>query len=156
MNRFVAGAVACLLLVTGGLFWWQIRAENAPAPMRPAVFAPAGQAEEEALPVGDEEARGEAPPMPPEASAKDREAKRFDRYDRNRDGIITRTEMLSSRAKAFRKLDKDGNNLLSFEEWAVATSDKFAGADADKDGKLNRGEFATTAPKSAAKPKCKC
>ena len=70
MNRFVAGAVACLLLVTGGLFWWQIRAENAPAPVRSAVSAPAGQAEEEeALPVGDEEARGEAPPMPPEASA---------------------------------------------------------------------------------------
>jgi len=155
MNRFVAGAVACLLLVTGGLFWWQIRAENAPPAAQPVQPAPE-QAEEEGLPIGDENALGVAPPMPPEASEKDREAKRFDRYDRNRDGIITRTEMLASRAKAFRKLDTDGNNLLSFEEWAVATSDKFAGADGDKDGKLSRAEFATTAPKPAARPKCKC
>ncbi|MGE4430217.1 MAG: EF-hand domain-containing protein [Sphingobium sp.] len=156
MNRFVAGAVACLLLVTGGLFWWQIRAEGTQAQRTPPVALTPAPLPEEGLPVGDEDAIGEAPPMPPEASEKSREAKRFDRYDRNRDGIITRTEMLASRAKAFSKLDTDGNNLLSFEEWAVATSDKFAGADADGDGKLSRAEFATTAPKSAAKPKCKC
>lgn len=157
MNRFVAGAVACLLLVTGGLFWWQIRAEGTEEQRKaPLALAAAPPVEDEELPVGDEDAMGEAPPMPPEASEKSREAKRFDRYDRNRDGIITRTEMLSSRAKAFKKLDTDGNNLLSFEEWAVATSDKFAGADADRDGKLTRAEFATTAPKPAAKPKCKC
>ncbi len=156
MNRFVAGVVACLLLVTGGLFWWQIRAENADPVVKPMQITAESDQVEEELPVGDENAVGAALPMPPEASKKDREAKRFDRYDRNRDGIITRTEMLSSRAKAFRKLDTDGNNLLSFEEWAVATSDKFAGADNNKDGKLSRTEFATTAPKPAARPKCKC
>ena len=64
--------------------------------------------------------------------------------------------MMSTRTAAFRKLDKDGNNLLSFEEWAAATSDRFAGADADKSGDLTRVEFATTAPKRAAKPKCSC
>ncbi len=65
--------------------------------------------------------------------------------------------MLSTRTAAFRKLDKDGNNLLTFEEWAVATVDKFEGADKDGDGYLTREEFATTAPKPVAKkPACKC
>lgn len=153
MKRFIAGAVLCLALVTGGLFWWQLRADGgygAAAPARLAGPPPADQA----LPEGDEAAFGAPPPMPPEASPASREEKRFNRYDRNRDGIITRTEMMASRAKAFRKLDKDGNNLLSFEEWAVATSDRFAGADANRDGRLSRAEFATTAPKR--KPKCKC
>ncbi|OYW87203.1 MAG: hypothetical protein B7Z20_05680 [Sphingobium sp. 32-64-5] len=128
MNRFVAGAVACLVLMTGGLFWWQIRAEGTEAVRKaPVALAASSSVDEgEELPVGDGDATGEAPPMPPEASTRSREARRFDRYDRNRDGIITRTELMSSRAKAFRKLDRDGNNLLSFEEWAVATSDKFA------------------------------
>lgn len=153
MGRFVAGAVACLLLVTGGLFWWQGRAESeAPVAARARAQAPA----EPALPEGDEEAMGAPPPMPPQAPEEDREARRFNRYDRNRDDIITRLELMSSRTSAFKKLDKDGNNLLSFEEWAIATSDRFAGADADKNGKLTRAEFATTAPKRSPKPKCKC
>jgi hypothetical protein len=29
-----------------------------------------------------------------------------------------------------------GNNLLAFEEWAVATAEKFEGDDADGGGKL--------------------
>ena len=155
MGRFVAGAVVCLLLVTAGLFWWQEKAGSerpVVSTVQPAV-QPMGESD---LPEGDDDAMGDAPPMPPEAPAKDREAKRFDRYDRNRDNVITRAELMSSRTAAFRKLDKDGNNLLSFEEWAVATSDKFAGADADGNGKLTRAEFATTAPKHKPKPKCKC
>lgn len=155
MGRFVAGAVLCLLLVSGGLFWWQERAESV-RPVASAAGPSSTDTEELPLPEGDDTMVGTAPPMPPEAPAKDREAKRFDRYDRNRDNVITRTEMMSSRAAAFRKLDKDGNNLLSFEEWAVATSDRFAEADANKDGKLTRAEFATTAPKAKPKPKCKC
>jgi Ca2+-binding EF-hand superfamily protein len=90
-------------------------------------------------------------------SERTREQLRFDRYDRNRDNIISRNEMLSTRSDAFRKLDKDGNNLLSFEEWAVATVDKFSGADANGDDRLTREEFRATAPKPAAKkPACKC
>ena len=85
-----------------------------------------------------------------------REQKRFFRYDRNRDLKITRSEMLSSRTAAFRKLDKDGNNLLTFEEWAVATVDKFEGADGDGNRELSPEEFATTAPKRRAKPACRC
>ena len=63
--------------------------------------------------------------------------------------------MMSSRTDAFRKLDTDGNNLLTFEEWAIATSQRFAGADANGDGKLTPPEFATTAPKPSATP-CRC
>src|SRR3546814_14384455 len=64
--------------------------------------------------------------------------------------------MLSSRTKAFRKLDMDGNNLLPFEEWAAKTSDRFAGADADANGKLTAAEFATTAPKRSPRPTSRC
>lgn len=154
MTRFIAGAVACLLLVTGGLFWWQGQARNQrlddPVKERDAQVPLA-------LPTGDEDALGRAPPMPPEAPEEDREARRFNRYDKDRDNIITRLELMSSRTAAFKKLDRDGNNLLSFEEWAVRTSDRFQDADANRDGKLTRAEFATTAPKRAApKPDCKC
>lgn len=154
MSRMLAAGMATLLLVAAGLFWWQGRAAQvaAPAPM----VAPAPPPQVEALPEGDPDAVGAAPPMPGAASARTREEKRFDRYDRNRDGVITRIEMLGSRTKAFKALDTNGDNLLSFEEWAVATSDRFASADGDKDGKLTREEFAATAPKRSAKPKCKC
>lgn len=154
MNRFVAGAVAGLVLVAAGLFWWQGHAEQQRAAAPVPVSSPSTY--DESLPEGNENALGAAPPMPPEAREEDREAKRFGRYDHNRDGIITRTEMMASRTKDFKKLDTDGNNLLSFEEWAVKTSDRFAGADGNKDGKLTRAEFATTAPKDSPKPKCKC
>ena len=64
--------------------------------------------------------------------------------------------MLSSRTEAFRKLDKDGNNLLDFEEWAVATVEKFESADANGDNELTPAEFASTAPKPKKKPRCAC
>lgn len=105
--------------------------------------------------MGDPDAVGKAPPLP-SADKRTREEKRFDRYDKNRDNIIARDEMLSTRVKDFRKLDKDGNNLLSFEEWAVRTVDRFDGADANHDGKLTRAEFATTAPEPKPVAKCKC
>ncbi|WP_336961191.1 hypothetical protein [Sphingobium aquiterrae] len=150
MGKSILGAIAALLLAGAGLFWWQGRASVEQRPAPGAYTAPPP----EELPEGDPEAMGDAPAMPPEASPRDREARRFSRYDRNRDGAITRLEMMGSRARAFKKLDADGNNLLSFEEWAVATSDRFSAADADGDGRLTPGEFATTAPKR--KPACKC
>src|SRR3546814_12714385 len=64
-----------------------------------------------------------------EASEKTREQKRFDRYDKDRDDIITRDELLAPRRKAYAKLDTDHDGRLSFEEWAIATSEKFARAD---------------------------
>ena len=154
MGRLLAGGMAALLLVACGLFWWSGQASNDPVPQL-AMAAPPPPAVE-SLPEADPDAVGEAPPMPGEASPQSREQKRFARYDRNRDGVITRIEMLGSRTKAFKALDKNGDNLLSFEEWAVATSDRFGAADANGDGKLTPAEFATTAPKRAAKPKCRC
>lgn len=153
MARFVAGIVATLLLMTGGLLWWQSRANSErPFPAPQSLVAPVA----DDLPEGDESAVGAAPPMPAQARPQDREARRFAKYDKDRNGIISRNEMLSTRTKDFKKLDKDGNNLLSFEEWAVTTADRFDGADANHDGKLTAAEFATTAPKPSTKPKCKC
>ena len=152
-SRFLLGGVASALLLTGGVFLWkgysQIAAEDVvPAP--PPRLA--------ALPVAGPDApkRGAAPPALPAAKAESREERRFNRYDRDRNERISRVEMMATRSAAFRKLDKNGDNLLSFEEWAAATSDRFAGADADKSGDLTRAEFATTAPKPAAKPNCRC
>ncbi|MBN8830856.1 MAG: hypothetical protein J0G94_09570 [Sphingomonadales bacterium] len=155
MGRFLAGSIAALLLVAAGLFWWQGEADKG---ARPLIARGGAKAQALSLPgEGDADARGAAPPSVPEAAPRTREQKRFDRYDRNRDGVITRPEMMSSRSAAFRKLDKDGNNLLSFEEWAVRTSDRFATADADRNGKLSPEEFAATAPKPAQrKPVCAC
>jgi hypothetical protein len=64
--------------------------------------------------------------------------------------------MMSSRTKDFKKLDRDGNNLLSFEEWAAATGERFAKADGNGDKILNRREFLNTRPKRVAKPACRC
>jgi hypothetical protein len=153
MGRFIAGSISALLLAAAGLFWWQGRASREAVAVTARAEPPAIVNDD--LPEGDENATGEALPLPT-ATARTREEKRFDRYDRDRDGIIGRNEMLASRVKDFRKLDKDGNNLLSFEEWAVRTIDKFDGADANHDGKLTRAEFATTAPPPKPPAKCKC
>jgi hypothetical protein len=150
VNRIVLGAAIALLLVGVGLFWLQGRAEverGAPPP-------PAPSATPDGIPSAD--TAGLRGPEPPEASELSREQQRFFRYDRNRDLRITRDEMLSTRTDAFRDLDVDGNNLLTFEEWAVTTVERFDKADANGDRELNQEEFATTAPRPAATPRCRC
>lgn len=153
ISRFLIGGVASALLLTGGLFMWkgytQI-AEEEVLPDPPPALA--------AIPVAGANApkRGPAPPALPAAKDASREERRFNRFDRDRNDKISRVELMSSRTAAFRKLDKDGNNLLTFEEWAAATGQRFAGADGDRSGDLTRAEFATTAPKAAVKPKCRC
>ncbi len=152
MNRLFLGAVIALMLVGIGGFWWQGRAEveqGAPPPM--PVQPEDTQDEIPVADLGDLEG-----PAPPEATELTREQRRFFRYDRNRDLKITRNEMLSSRTDAFRALDKDGNNLLSFEEWAVATASRFDKADKNGNRELTQEEFATTRPKTKAKPVCRC
>ena len=154
MKRFLAGAGGALLLVSAGLWLWQGQAaQQNPIP---AASPPAALVDE--LPEAGKGAPafGAAPPTPPEAPKASREQQRFNRYDRNRDEIISRLEMMGSRTKAFKALDKDANNLLSFEEWAAATSERFAGADGNRDKLLTRKEFASTRPKAAAKPGCRC
>lgn len=64
--------------------------------------------------------------------------------------------MLSTRTNAFRKLDQDGNNLLSFEEWAVTTANRFDKADKNANRELTPEEFIATKPKPSSKPSCRC
>jgi hypothetical protein len=150
VNRIVLGAFGALVLAAVGLFWLQGRAEveeGAPPPTAPAA-APTG------LPSAD--VAGLEGPAPPEATELSREQRRFFRYDRNRDLKITRSEMLSTRTDAFRDLDADGNNLLTFEEWAVTTAQRFDQADANGDRELTQKEFASTAPRASSTPRCNC
>jgi len=144
MWRYAAGAAAGFLLVVAGMMLQATRpGGKAPLAAMPAVATPA-------------EAPDATPVAVPEATAATREEKRFNRYDKNRDGSITRDEYLLARHKAFAKLDKDGNGTLSFDEWAVKAETKFATADADKSGAMNAAEFATTAVKRKSRPRAKC
>ena len=156
MNRMILGAVSALLLAGAGLFWWQGKASvNAAAPPPQQV----SEAEATGLPLEElpgEDGDGMQGAALPGMSAASREEKRFNRLDRNRDNLITRVEALQPRIAMFRKLDTDHNNLLSFEEWSVVSSNRFKQADGDGDGSLTRPEFATTKQKAAKKAKCGC
>ncbi|WP_324695300.1 hypothetical protein [Novosphingobium sp. RL4] len=153
MQRFILGGLTVFVMLSLGLFWLQGRAEvEKAAPLPLASVAPPDPQSVPSADLTDIEG-----PDLPEATEQTREQRRFGRYDRDRDGRITRNEMLSTRVDAFRKLDKDGNNLLTFEEWAVATVTKFDGADTNRDQSLTPGEFRKTAPPPAKpKPKCSC
>lgn len=154
MNRIALGAILALFLAGVGVFWWQGRAEverGAPPPLPVEEVDLVGEEELPLAMAGDLTG-----PEPPQATELTREQRRFFRYDRDRDLKIGRNEMLSSRTEAFRKLDLDGNNLLTFEEWAVATVNRFEGADADGNDWLTPSEFATTRPKPQKKPACRC
>jgi EF hand len=154
MRRFLAGGIGALLLGAAGLWLWQTQAyQDNPIPAAPPPAAISDTLPEAAA---DAPAFGPPPPIPPEAPKASREEVRFNRYDRNRDELISRLEMMGSRTKAFKALDRDGNNLLTFEEWAAATGERFAVADANKDSLLTRKEFATTRPRQVAKPGCRC
>jgi hypothetical protein len=140
MLRILAGVASVLLLTAAGFFLWRSQAREEalipPAPASTPYVSPLRQ--------------------PPSATPGTTGDKRFARADKDRDGRITRAEMLQPRQKAFAKLDADGDGRLSFDEWAVKTSDKFAGADADGSGWLSPGEYQTTKPKPAARKKCAC
>ena len=144
MARFLAGAAACFLLLTGAFLLWQSHAQQSPT--LPAAPPPRA--------LGPTMAT--APLEAPEASPKNREEKRFSRADRNKDGRIEAEELLGPRRKAFAKLDTNGNGALSFEEWAVKSIDKFKGADRDHTGWLTPAEYATTAPPPPKPKKCAC
>lgn len=146
MVRFLAGAAACFLLLTGAFLLWQSRAEQRPA--LPA--APPARSFEASFAAGQRALEA------PEASPKSREQKRFSRADKNKDGRIQSEELLAARRKAFAKLDANGNGALSFDEWAVKTITKFNGADRDRSGWLTPAEYATTAPPPPKRRSCSC
>ena len=147
MARILAGVIAFILLLTGGLLIWQGRAEEPiipPAP-NPRLAAIPGPMTLSAIPAA------------PEADPRSKEEKRFARADKDENGRISLAELVEPRRKAFAKLDLNHDGRLSFEEWAVKTIDKFASADADKSKWLTAAEYATTAPKPARKkPVCSC
>lgn len=145
MKGLVLGACAALALAGVGAFWWQGRAQVEQAAPPPPDIPDDTASMEQGLPSAD--VTDLVGPVPPEATELTKEQRRFFRYDRNRDWRITRNEMLASRTDAFRKLDVDGNNLLTFEEWAVRTVDRFEEADTDGDDALTPAEFATTRSK---------
>ncbi|MGI8705162.1 MAG: histidine kinase [Sphingomicrobium sp.] len=143
MWRFLAGALASMLMMFGAFLIWKGQAEQPERlpPPPPRSAAPSMIAES---------------PPPPEATPKTREQKRFDRADKNKDGKIELQELLQPRRKPFAKLDENGDGRLSFDEWAVRTIDKFHGADKDRSKILTRAEYATTAPKPRKKKSCSC
>ena len=135
MWRYLMGGLATLALVAAGILVFNRNARSVAAlPLAPPASAQAGFA-------------AALPDSVPEASDKTREQKRFDRYDKDRDGTVTREEYLAARRKAFAKLDVNHDGTLSFNEWAVKAEGKFAGADADKSGAMTPVEFAKTAVK---------
>jgi hypothetical protein len=146
MVRFLAGAAASLLFVTGGFLLWQGRAGDASV----LPNAPATRSGSPSMLVSS------VVPQAPEATAKSREQKRFSRVDKDKDGRIEREEVFAPRRKAFAKLDTNGNGALSFDEWAAKTIDKFGGADADRSGWLTPTEYATTAPPPPKHARCGC
>ena len=146
MARFLAGAAACFLLITGAFLLWQGRAQAPPLlPVAPP-----------AAPCQPSMVVARAIPQAPEATAKSREEKRFSRADKDKNGTIAREELLEPRRKAYAKLDGNRNGALSFDEWAVTTLDKFGGADKDRSGTLTPVEYATTAPPPPKPRKCAC
>jgi EF hand len=143
MLRFGAGLVSALLLVAAGLFFW--RGEEGTRAAVPSA------------PVANEIAYGLAElPQPATAPAKSKEEKRFNRYDQDKSGSISSEEYLTSRRKAYVKMDVNGDGVLQFSEYAVKTSTKFGKADSDRSGSLTRAEFASTKPVRKARPKADC
>ncbi|MES2044337.1 MAG: histidine kinase [Pseudomonadota bacterium] len=144
MWRYLAGGAAILLLAGAGATLLGSRAHPG-APLL-AAAAPA------------QTAAGSAP-LPdtvPEAGDRTREQKRFGRYDKDRNGQVTREEYLAQRRKAYAKLDTNHDGVLSFDEWAVKAETKFAAADRDRSGAMNPTEFAATAVKRNTRPRPKC
>ena len=144
MRRFLALGIALTALIAAGFLWTRDRPvalASAPPPP-PAVEH---DAEEEPL-------------VAPSANVTpaDREARRFGRYDKDKDARVSRDEYLAARQKAFAKLDANGDGRLGFDEYAVVTVTRFEEADGDKDGVLVADEFAKTAVKRSEAKTCVC
>lgn len=145
MRRFLALAVALVALVAAGFLWTRDR--------------PVAVATEAALPVVEADNDEVEPPLVAPVSSvtpADREARRFARYDKDKNAAVSRDEYLAARKKAFARLDSNGDGKLGFEEYAAATLKKFGKVDRDADGALDADEFAVTAPKKRAAPACNC
>ena len=142
MGRFVAGVVSALLLVAAGFFFWRGQDGSHAAIPEPPV-------EERSFSLADI-------PRAPSAPEKSKEEKRFNRFDKDKNGAVTQAEYLVSRQKAYAKLDVNRDGVLQFSEYAGKAAQKFAKADGDRTGALNRAEFATTRVIRKVRPKPDC
>ncbi len=147
MLRFLAGAAACFLLLTGAFLIWQSHAAEPTA----LPDAPPGRPASTSFFGG-----GGKPLQAPEASSESRDEKRFSRYDRDKDGKVQAAEYLAARRRNFDKLDADHNGALSFQEYAIKGIEKFNTADKGRKGWLNLAELATTAPPPPKHKTCSC
>jgi hypothetical protein len=151
MLRIATGAAAAVLLVLAGFFIWKSRA----AADNPTAIPKAAVALDVPATAAAHHRRSSF--TPPAASDKDKEARRFARADRDKDGKIELVEMLLGRRKGFDKLDANHDGVLSFEEYTAKTRQKFTGADEDHSGWLSATEYAETAPrKKAHAARCAC
>lgn len=145
MWRYMVGGVAVLMMLAAGVVLFRSRASaDAPTTLLPAQPGATAQADDP------------LPDQAPQATDRTREQKRFDRYDKDRNGGVTREEYLMQRRKAFAKLDVNHDGQLAFDEWAIKAETKFATADRDKSGVMNTTEFATTAVKRKPSLRAKC
>ena len=145
--KWLAGTVVVALLVLAVLLWHQ----GGPKPGALNFTAPVAAQTAAAAP-------SDAPLVAPvsDVTPLDKEAKRFARYDKNKDGAITRDEFLATRRKAFAKLDLNHDGVLSFDEYSAKAIAKFDAADTAHTGKLTPAEFATTAVKHKPRTKAVC
>jgi len=148
--RWGAIGVAAILLVVAGAMWGR---SNPHASVARLVGHTAANAQD--VPVPADDATPLVAPVS-DVTPLDKEAKRFRRYDKDRNGAINRDEYFAARHKAFAKLDVNGDGKLSFEEYSVKAIAKFNGADADHSGTLTASEFATTAVKRKPRNKPVC
>src|SRR3546814_4250918 len=90
--RWVAGGLALALGVLAVLFWRDesARASDSVIPPRPAAAPSEGIAA--------------PPPAAPEASEQKREERRFNRYDKDRDEAITRSEEHTSELQSLMRI----------------------------------------------------
>ena len=158
MWRFMAGVGSALLLIAAGVLIWR---NQAPAANTVMTAPPSAEASvtlpkiPDPGPVKDSTLSPDDFPDLPAATEKTKEAKRFERYDRNKNGHVDLEEFITTQRKAFAKMDLNHDGVLSFEEYAAKRVNKFRKADANSDGLLTPEEFATTAVKRKTPPKRK-
>lgn len=156
MRTWFAAGGAALLAIAAVVLW---RSERAPAPSAAVqAFADVTAPTPLAAPLTPEPARHRRvraiAPDAYEPDSKTTEEKRLARYDKDRDGFVSKDEYLASRKKSFEKLDLNHDGKLSFEEYAAKAEAKFDAADERHTGKLTPEEFAATAVKHRAKARC--
>ncbi|MHB9878743.1 histidine kinase [Pacificimonas sp. ICDLI1SI03] len=96
-----------------------------------------------------------SPPPAPKADPALREQRRFNRNDRDKDGVVAKEEYLHSRQRSFDKMDENGDGHIDFTEYSVKQRERFDNSDCDSSRTLTPAEFASTATrKDAPEPDC--